>query len=196
MSTDQAAETAATQTAATRPASSETAATRPAATETAAADTTPVERTPVDTIPADPTPADVTSAETTPVDTTADDFTPADTTADDFTPADTAGVDITPEETTPAETTAVTTPTPPSESDAVLERWSKIQVLFVKDPHAAVTAADALIEEIVEARRRAFDAHRGTLTDRWRASDADTEDLRLVLRDYRKVVGDLFPRQP
>lgn len=182
MSTDQAAETVATETAA-----AQTTVTRPAVTDTAAADTTPVERTPVERAPVDTTPADPTAADATPIERD-----PADATVADFTPVDTTDADITPAETTPP----ATTPTPPTESDVVLERWSKIQVLFVKDPHAAVTAADALVEEIVEARRRAFDAHRGTLTDRWRASDADTEDLRLVLRDYRKVVGDLFPRQP
>ena len=85
--------------------------------------------------------------------------------------------------------------TAPVDESALLERWSKIQVSFVKDPHAAVEEADALINEIVEARRRAFDEHRASLTGRWRETEADTEDLRLVLHDYRKVLGVLFPRQ-
>jgi len=86
-------------------------------------------------------------------------------------------------------------PRDPSEENALLERWSKIQVSFVKDPHGAVAEADSLITEIVEARRKAFDEHRSSLADRWRESDADTEDLRLLMHDYRKIVNVLFPRQ-
>jgi hypothetical protein len=85
--------------------------------------------------------------------------------------------------------------TAPSDETALLEQWSKIQVFFVKDPHAAVAEADALIAEVVEARRQAFDAHRAALTGRWQAEDADTEDLRLTLHDYRKLISVLFPRQ-
>jgi hypothetical protein len=87
------------------------------------------------------------------------------------------------------------TPAGPSEESVVFERWSKLQILFVKDPGSAVTEADALIDEIVQARRKAFDAQRTSLTDRWQKADADTEDLRLVLQDYRKILGTLFPRQ-
>lgn len=93
------------------------------------------------------------------------------------------------------DTTTTSTPDLVPDESALLERWSKIQVSFVKDPHAAVAEADALIGEIVEARRKAFDEHRASLTGRWRETEADTEDLRLVLRDYRKVLGVLFPRQ-
>ena len=82
-----------------------------------------------------------------------------------------------------------------NEQDAVFERWTNLQILFVEDPSSAVSGADALIDEIVEARRKAFDAHRTSLTDRWRNADAGTEDLRLILKDYRKILGDLFPRQ-
>ena len=85
--------------------------------------------------------------------------------------------------------------TDPVDESALLERWSKIQVFFVKDPQAAVAEADALINEIVEARRKAFDEHRASLTGRWRETEAGTEDLRLVLHDYRKVLSALFPRQ-
>jgi len=86
-------------------------------------------------------------------------------------------------------------PRDPAEENALLERWSKVQVFFVKDPRGAVAEADALITEVVEARRKAFDEHRASLADRWRESDADTEDLRLLMHDYRKIVNVLFPRQ-
>jgi hypothetical protein len=90
---------------------------------------------------------------------------------------------------------AVEPSTVPVDESELLERWSKLQVSFVKDPHAAVAEADALITEIVEARRKAFDEHRAGLAGRWRETGADTEDLRLVLQDYRKLLGTLFPRQ-
>jgi hypothetical protein len=90
---------------------------------------------------------------------------------------------------------AVEPSTVPVDESELLERWSRLQVSFVKDPHAAIAQADALITEIVEARRKAFDEHRAGLAGRWRERDADTEDLRLVLQDYRKLLGTLFPRQ-
>lgn len=82
------------------------------------------------------------------------------------------------------------------EENAIFERWSKTQILFVKDPSSAVAEAEALIGEIVEARRKAFDDHRASVTDRWQGQGAepDTEDLRLVLQDYRKILSVLFPR--
>lgn len=82
-----------------------------------------------------------------------------------------------------------------TEESEVFNRWANLQIRFVKDPQAAVAEAHSMIDEIVEARRKAFDEHRASITGRWQGVDADTEALRLILQDYRKVLRVLFPRQ-
>jgi hypothetical protein len=66
------------------------------------------------------------------------------------------------------------------------QRWSEILVAFVDDPRGSVKmAADAVdqaIEEVVTSVR----ARQRALASSWQGSDTDTEQLRTVLREYRR----------
>lgn len=96
------------------------------------------------------------------------------------------------------------------------EEWRQVQALFVDDPRRAATQADALITRIMTDRgyptgqfdQRAADlsVEHATTVDRYRRAheltishhqgDADTEDLRHALVDYRALVADLLGTDP
>jgi len=63
--------------------------------------------------------------------------------------------------------------------------WSEILAMFVDDPRGSVKmaadAVDAAIEELVASVR----ARQQALASSWQGSDADTEQLRTALREYR-----------
>ncbi|MCP2168370.1 hypothetical protein LX83_005248 [Goodfellowiella coeruleoviolacea] len=95
---------------------------------------------------------------------------------------------------------AATTPTPlhtgrdranpnlfgEDELDKFRSRWQRLQASFVDDPKRAVRDADELVADVMQALAATFAKHKSTLEDQWRESDqARTEDLRLVLQDYR-----------
>jgi hypothetical protein len=94
--------------------------------------------------------------------------------------------------------------------------WVQIQAMFVDDPRTATAQADALITRVMAERgyptekfdQRAADLsveHAGTV-DRYRRAhelslrndqgDADTEELRNALVDYRALVADLLGTNP
>lgn len=64
------------------------------------------------------------------------------------------------------------------------ERWTAIQTGFVDDPRLAVESADHLITEAIDDLAKILAGHRETLQAQWR-DDVDTEQLRVVFRDYR-----------
>lgn len=65
-------------------------------------------------------------------------------------------------------------------------RWQRIQGEFVDDPRRAVSAADALVSEVMQALARTFSDHKQTLEDQWqRGEEVATEDLRVALQRYR-----------
>jgi pyruvate/2-oxoglutarate dehydrogenase complex dihydrolipoamide acyltransferase (E2) component len=94
-----------------------------------------------------------------------------------------------------------TTPGTTSGSDALLDtdratefkqRWRGLQADFVDDPQQAVRGAGDLAREILQALSDTIaDAER---VDRWRAGDGTTgtEDLRVALRQYRRLVDRLL----
>jgi len=99
-------------------------------------------------------------------------------------------------------------PLPDSAREQFVERWRKVQGLFVDDPRAAVAQADALIGEAMEARgypvsdfeQRAADVsveHPSVVMDYRTAHDiaqrreADTEDLRSAMVHYRSLFAEL-----
>src|SRR5215831_12013715 len=68
--------------------------------------------------------------------------------------------------------------TPDSPGSISPERWSEILVAFVDDPRGSVKMA---IEEVVSSLR----ARQWALASSWQETEADTEQLRTVLRQYR-----------
>jgi hypothetical protein len=86
----------------------------------------------------------------------------------------------------------------------VQARWRDLQSSFVDDPGQAVQRADGLVGEVVDSLTSTLTNRTNALRDRWKetGSSADTEQLRLALRDYRTVLERLLalssksPAQP
>ncbi|MFF4169542.1 hypothetical protein [Streptomyces sp. NPDC001744] len=73
-----------------------------------------------------------------------------------------------------------------ADEDAYRGRWREIQGRFVDDPREAVHSADALVADVMRALADVFADHKRTLEGQWsEGRDADTESLRLALREYR-----------
>lgn len=77
--------------------------------------------------------------------------------------------------------------------DAFLSRWTEIQVSFVEDPGASVENAVTLSQEVGAALLASFEDRTTELATAWHDA-SDTEQLRLVLKQYRAFIGVLLPR--
>lgn len=73
------------------------------------------------------------------------------------------------------------------------ERWREVQLRFVDDPRAAAEEAAALAGEVLE-RFTAAVSERQRQLDTWRnnAEQADTEQMRTTVRNYRHLIDRLF----
>ncbi|MGW7422003.1 hypothetical protein ACWGJB_18400 [Streptomyces sp. NPDC054813] len=87
----------------------------------------------------------------------------------------------------------------PNEECGQLERRLQHAVTgFVDEPRAAVEEADRALEELSARFTDAVDRRRRTLRGSWQETDrdhpgtADTEQLRLALRDYRELADRLL----
>ncbi|MER6266058.1 hypothetical protein [Streptomyces sp900105755] len=87
----------------------------------------------------------------------------------------------------------------PSEECGQLERRLQHAVTgFVDEPRTAVEEADRAVEEISARFTDAVDRRRRTLRGSWQSADAnrpgsaDTEQLRLALREYRELADRLL----
>jgi hypothetical protein len=87
----------------------------------------------------------------------------------------------------------------PNEECGQLERRLQHAVTgFVDEPRAAVEEADRAVEELSARFTDAVDRRRRTLRGSWQETDrdhpgtADTEQLRLALRDYRELADRLL----
>ncbi|MFG6197961.1 hypothetical protein ACFKCF_37180 [Nonomuraea sp. JJY05] len=77
--------------------------------------------------------------------------------------------------------------------DQVQARWRDLQASFVDDPGEAVRRADGLVGEVVDALTSSLTNRTNGLRDRWKDTEAaDTEQMRLALRDYRNVLESLL----
>jgi hypothetical protein len=66
------------------------------------------------------------------------------------------------------------------------QRWQDIQSEFVDDPANAVRRAESLTGSIIGSLTQALEERRQTLDQS--ARNGDTEQLRVVLRQYREVL--------
>lgn len=65
-------------------------------------------------------------------------------------------------------------------------RWREVQTRFVDDPREAVASADGLVAELMQTLASGFAERRRALEEQWqRGEDVGTEDLRVVLQQYR-----------
>ncbi|MGA5037975.1 hypothetical protein ACPCA8_13045 [Streptomyces capoamus] len=88
---------------------------------------------------------------------------------------------------------------PHEETDRWERRLREVAVGFVDDPRVAVEEADRALEEITTRFTEAVTHRRRTLRTSWQggeehgpATETDTEQLRLALRDYRELAGRLL----
>ncbi|QTD98276.1 hypothetical protein [Streptomyces cyanogenus] len=88
---------------------------------------------------------------------------------------------------------------PHEETDQWEHRLREVAVGFVDDPREAVEEADRALEEITARFTEAVTRRRRTLRMSWQeteardpGAEADTEQLRLALRDYRELAGRLL----
>ncbi|TDV54973.1 hypothetical protein [Actinophytocola oryzae] len=68
------------------------------------------------------------------------------------------------------------------------DRWRELQGGFVDDPEDSVRGAGELVDEIM----RELAERKAGLDERWRAGDAGTEELRVVIREYRAFFNRLL----
>ncbi|MFI8187747.1 hypothetical protein ACIF8T_02880 [Streptomyces sp. NPDC085946] len=90
---------------------------------------------------------------------------------------------------------------PHEESDTLAARLQHAVAEFVDKPQAAVEEADHVLEELASRFTDAVTQRRRTLRRSWQSADAgggrpttnaDTEQLRLALRDYRELAERLL----
>lgn len=68
------------------------------------------------------------------------------------------------------------------------DRWRELQAGFVDDPGQAVRGADELVGEIM----RELAERKQGLEQQWGSGPADTEELRVVIREYRAFFNQLL----
>lgn len=79
------------------------------------------------------------------------------------------------------------------EQEAFRARWQRIQGDFVDDPREAVSAADTLVAEVMQALARTFSDHKQGLEGQWqRGEEVATEELRVALQRYRSFFNRLL----
>ncbi|MFB7216514.1 hypothetical protein [Streptomyces sp. NPDC056255] len=79
------------------------------------------------------------------------------------------------------------------EQEAFHDRWQRIQGDFVDDPREAVSAADNLVAEVMQALARTFSDHKQGLEGQWqRGKEVPTEELRVALQRYRSFFNRLL----
>ncbi|MET9658267.1 hypothetical protein [Streptomyces sp. NPDC006510] len=79
------------------------------------------------------------------------------------------------------------------EQEGFRSRWQRIQGNFVDDPREAVSAADTLVAEVMQALARTFSDHKQGLEGQWqRGEEVPTEELRVALQRYRSFFNRLL----
>jgi len=68
------------------------------------------------------------------------------------------------------------------------DRWRELQADFVDDPAQAVRNANDLVDEIM----RELAERKQRIDERWRDGGDDTEELRVVIQEYRSFLNQLL----
>lgn len=68
------------------------------------------------------------------------------------------------------------------------DRWQVLQSDFVDDPARAVSAADELVDEVINELAQ----RKNGLEEQWRDGPDDTEELRVAMREYRSFFNQLL----
>jgi hypothetical protein len=72
------------------------------------------------------------------------------------------------------------------------QRWREVQLAFVDDPRAAAGEAQELVSEVLDQFSTTLAARKSEL-DGWQGTDgSDTEQMRTVVRRYRKLLDRLL----
>ncbi|MGK5440639.1 hypothetical protein ACSNN7_02240 [Micromonospora sp. URMC 105] len=79
-------------------------------------------------------------------------------------------------------------------AQAFRDRWREVQLRFVDDPRAAVGEAQSLVEEAIKALSDALAAQKEKLGGWQTAGSADTEQLRVAVRQYRDFLDRVLGR--
>ncbi|MEU8155918.1 hypothetical protein AB0B94_19850 [Micromonospora sp. NPDC048986] len=74
------------------------------------------------------------------------------------------------------------------------DRWRDVQLRFVDDPQAAAGEAQSLVQEAIQALSSALAAQKNTLGGWQDAGSADTEQLRMAVRNYRDFLDRVLGR--
>jgi hypothetical protein len=105
------------------------------------------------------------------------------------TSAPAAGVE--PGQAGPATGGAAPTPARPAQTGPSASRddrrWREIQGMFVDDPRDSVQRASDLIDTAIEESLAGIRHRQAALASSWQNRDADTEVLRVALKDYRAL---------
>jgi hypothetical protein len=64
-------------------------------------------------------------------------------------------------------------------------RWHEILAMFVDDPRTSVELAAGLVDDSTEALVTSLKGRQQALLSAWQGNDADTEELRTALQQYR-----------
>lgn len=80
-------------------------------------------------------------------------------------------------------------------ADDLAEQWQSVQTRFVDDPRDAVRTADELVARAMAGITDRLGRTKSELETQWsRDGQADTEQLRRALQQYRTVLGGLLNR--
>ncbi|MDG4805875.1 hypothetical protein O7634_03785 [Micromonospora sp. WMMD1120] len=82
----------------------------------------------------------------------------------------------------------------PDAAQGFRDRWRDVQLRFVDDPKAAAGEAQSLVEEAIQALSSALAAQKTALGGWQDAGSADTEQLRMAVRNYRDFLDRVLGR--
>ncbi|MFI7573691.1 hypothetical protein [Micromonospora sp. NPDC049497] len=82
----------------------------------------------------------------------------------------------------------------PQTAQGFRDRWRDVQLRFVDDPRAAAGEAQSLVDEAIQALASALSAQKSKLGTWQDAGSADTEQLRMAVRQYRDFLDRVLGR--